>query len=189
MTNVLNIEFRVSMENELLPSQKAQISTLTQLCFGNVDPTEIEECFYADIYGHICGFRNTEIISHLLLHKRKILFDGKTITISGAVGACVKKSHRKKGIAKAMMQFGLDILKNHGCDLACLTVDPENGSPAIQLYTKLGFSKHNRHVSFTDLHGNIRFDSDVMFIPLKSESLFNHVMTSKEIFHYGNGYW
>ncbi|MHA1673924.1 MAG: GNAT family N-acetyltransferase [Promethearchaeota archaeon] len=186
-----NIEYSLLKETEtILPVVlQNKIDALDNYCFGNIDPIEMIEYFYADIWAQICAFSQQDLIGHLILHKRTITFEEKTIIIGGAVGACVRKNMRRQGIGEEMMRIGLKSLVKEGCDVACLTVDPEEGKEAIKLYTKLGYVMMPRPISYEDSNGKIRYDSDSMFIPLGSVEKFNYIMESSETFHYGRGYW
>ena len=184
-----SIEFYLLYENNLPLSLKPKITALEYFCFSHIDLKELEECFYSEIIARVCAFFQKELIGHLVLHKRKIIFDGKPILIGGAVGACIKEEMRRKGIARRMMEIGLNYLKKENCDVVCLTADLEQGQEAINLYETLGYVRMNRKISFEDSKGNLRYDSGSMFIPLCSVDLFDHVMESSLIFHYGKGYW
>ena len=157
--------------------------------FGHIDLKEVKECFYSEIWARVCAFSQQILIGHLILHKRKIIFDGKTMIIGGAVGTCVKKQFRKQGVAERMMKIGLSALTKEKCDVACLNVDFEKGENAIKLYKKLGFTMMQRQISFEDSLGKVRHDSGTMFIPLCSVEKYNHIMESLVTFHYGRGYW
>ncbi len=185
----LIIENENEDENRLPATLQSKIDALENHCFGHIDPIEVEECFYAEKWGRVLAFSQQELIGHLILHKRTITFEGKTMIIGGAVGACVQQNMRRKGVAENMMTIGLKALAKEGCDVACLTVDPVNGQDPIKLYSKLGFVMIPREISYEDSHGRIRYDSESMFIPLGSVEKFNFIMESPVTFHYGKGYW
>jgi len=176
-------------EDELSDQQKQGVLELERQCFGDVDPKEVEECFYTEVLARILAYSSEKLVGYLMLHKKKIEFDGREIVVGGAVGACVAVSIRGRGIGKRLMKKGLAVLKKQGCDVACLNADPENRKAAFELYKKLGFMLMERRISFEDIHGNMRYDTGTMFIPLNSKELFNHIMNNKNTFHYGKGYW
>ena len=68
-----------------------------------------------------------------------------------------------------------------------MTVDLEE--PMYGFYEKLGFKMMEREISFTDIHGKRIYENGSMFIPINSMDIYNHIMNSRKIFHYGNGYW
>ncbi len=183
------IDCRIIPEDQLSPTERQSIEMLEKACFGHVDPKEIDECFFAKIISRICAFSGHHLIGQLQLHRRTIQFDGKSIVIGGAVGACVLKNKRRTGIAHQLMKIGLEELRKMGCDVASLTVDLDAGKHALGLYTKLGFQVMDRKISFEDVRGKIRFDTGSMFIPLCSSHLFQHIMTNTKTFHFGKGYW
>lgn len=176
-------------ENELSDQQKQGVLKLEDQCFGDVDPKEGEECFYAAIFARILAYANEELVGYLILHKRNVEFDGRKIFVGGAVGACVVEHMRGKGLGIKLMKKGLAVLKKQNCDVACLNADPTNRNAAFELYNKLGFKLMDRKISFEDIYGNIRYDTGTMFIPLNSQELFNHITHSKKTFNYGKGYW
>ena len=184
-----SLDFIIFYEKDVQIDLKTKILALEKFCFSHVNLIDINECFYSEIFARVCTFFEKELVGHLILHKREIMFDEKRIIIGGAVGACVKDNMRRKGIAEKMMQIGLEKLKKESCDIACLTVDPEDGQDAIKLYKKLGYAIMNREISYEDIYGKLRYDSDTMFISLCSDSLFKHIMENSHTFHYGKGYW
>jgi ribosomal protein S18 acetylase RimI-like enzyme len=183
------IELVLVPEDELSDQQKQGVLELERQCFGDVDPKEVEECFYAEVHARILAYFSEKLVGYLLLHRRKIEFDGREIIMGGTVGACVAVGIRGRGIGKMLMKKGLAVLKRQSCDVACLNADPENRKAAFELYKKLGFKLMERRISFEDIHDNVRYDTGTMFTPLNSRELFNHIMNSKSTFHYGKGYW
>jgi ribosomal protein S18 acetylase RimI-like enzyme len=125
-------------EDELSDQQKQGILELERQCFGDVDPKEGEECFYAEVHARILAYSSERLVGYLILHKRKVEFDGREIIVGGAVGACVAVDIRGKGIGERLMKKGLAVLKRQGCDVACLNADPKNLEAAFELYKKLG---------------------------------------------------
>ncbi len=176
-------------EGELSDQQKYGIGELNRQCFSDVDPQEGEECFFAESFARILAYDNDELVGCLTLHKRNIEFDKKEILVGGAVGACVTEHMRGKGIGVRLMKKGLAVLERHNCDVACLNANPIKRKIAYGIYKKLGFRFMRRKISFEDKHGNIRYDTGTMFIPLHSKELFDYIMKSKKTFHYGKGYW
>jgi ribosomal protein S18 acetylase RimI-like enzyme len=56
----------------------------------------------------------------------------------------VSPQHRHKGYGKQIMLFGLNLIKNEGCDSVGLRVHVDN-APAIHLYKILGFNVREQH--------------------------------------------
>lgn len=183
------IRFLLVSENDLSDEQRQGIEHLEKRCFGDVDPVEVEECFYAESFARILAYKGDKLVGHLLLHKRDIEFDGREVVVGGAVGACVVEVMRGRGIATKMMKKGFEVLRTYDCDVACLNADLVNRRIAFELYKRLGFELMEREISFEDTHGRTRYDTGTMFIPLRSKELFNHIMNNEKTFHYGKGYW
>jgi ribosomal protein S18 acetylase RimI-like enzyme len=117
------------------------------------------------------------------------LFEGKQVSLGGLGGTCVTAAARNRGIAKAMVKKGLEILAHEKkSDVACLNADIKyhrNGG----LYHQLGFRLMKRKVSFEDVHGKTRYDIGELFIPLRSQETYGFIMKSDRTFHLGRGYW
>ncbi len=91
-------------------------------------------------------------------------------------------------VGQAIVRFGLDILRERKCDIACLSANVQKYSRG-GLYYSLGFRVMMRRVSFEDVHGKMRYDTGEMFVPICSQAICNTVMTIEKIFHIGRGYW
>ena len=86
-----------------------------------------------------------------------------------------------------MCVLGIKTLKDQGCDITCLNADLDKG--AYKVYQGVGFTFMERKASFENIKGKTVFVDGTMFMPLKSEKIFDLVMNSQETFHYGKGYW
>ena len=181
------IDIRVVNENDLTSQQKLDFSVLQNLCFSHVDSLEAEECFYAKSFCRIFAYDSGMMVSMLRLIKRNIVFDNMDLTLGGLAGACVHSDLRRRGIGSKMMREGLQVLRDERVDVACLNADLSRD--ADKFYETLGFTLMYRPISFEDVHGNLRYDTGTMFIPVCSEATYNHIMNSKNTFHYGRGYW
>ncbi|GJM41028.1 MAG: putative acetyltransferase, GNAT [Ardenticatenaceae bacterium] len=60
----------------------------------------------------------------------------------------VRRPWRKRGLAKALIARSFQILKEQGMTEAALTVDAENTTGAMQLYTDMGFQKEKMSVTY-----------------------------------------
>lgn len=121
------------------------------------------------------------------LFKRDIEFDGRSLALGGIGGVCVAENMRRKGIATEMIRKGLEVLREKGCEVACLNADLSRN--VYRLYENIGFKLMDRKISFEDINGKIRYDDGTMFVPLCSKEIFEHIMKSDKTFHYGKGYW
>lgn len=165
----------------------ARVKKLQQHCFSDVDPKDIEECFYAVGFAVLIALIDNKVVGQAELFKRNIEFDGKNIVVGGIGGVCVQKNLRKKGIASKLILRGLEILKDKKCNVACLNTDLSK--TVYKLYGKIGFKLMKRKISFEDVNGKIRYDTGTMFILIRSKKIYDFVMKSKKPFHYGRGYW
>ena len=173
---------------ELTPAQNLRIVELQRECFSHVSRTEIEECFIAEGFGRILASRDTTIIGQTELFEREVLFERRRILLGGIGGVCVTASERHQGVGGDMAKRGLAILKRRGCHIACLSANLKE-HPDGGLYHRLGFRLMGRRISFEDVHGRHRYDSDEMFIPVCSKEIYAMVMNSGKTFHMGRGNW
>jgi ribosomal protein S18 acetylase RimI-like enzyme len=175
-------------ENKLTKQQEDGIQKLRNICFGNIDPKEAKEHFYAEPFARIIAYIGNEIVGYSNIYKRKNNLGDKKFILGGIAGVCVTERHRRKGVAKEMVLKGLSVLRENKCDIACLNADISNNVHRF-LYEKIGFKLMNREISFKDIHGKIIYETGSMFIPICSKKIYDYVMNSKKTFHYGKGYW
>jgi hypothetical protein len=128
-------------------------------------------------------------VGQVELHNRTVLFEGKQVSLGGLGGTCVTAVARSRGMAKAMVLKGLEILRlEKRSDVACLNVDIRH-HPNGGLYDQLGFRLMKRKISFEDANGRTRYDTGELFIPLCSQEAYDFIMKSNMTFHIGRGYW
>jgi len=173
--------------NKVTNSQHRSIIQLQKVCFSHVDTKEIQEHFFPKGFAWVFAYSINELVGILELHKRRCVFDKFKFLLGGVAGVCVDSCTRKSGIGSKLVIKGLEVLKEVGCDVACMTVDLEE--PMYGFYEKLGFKMMERKISFTDIHGKCIYENGSMFIPINSMDIYNYIMNSRKIFHYGNGYW
>lgn len=168
--------------------EKMALKSLDHECFSDVDKQEIKEDFIAEPYKFIFAYdENSNPVGRVALYKRKVPFEDIIIKLGGIGGVCVSEKNRRMGIATQLVKKGLEILKEEGCDIACLTVDLEK--KIYSLYEKLGFVMMEREISFENVHGEIVREPGTMFAPVCSQEIYEQVMNSTTTFHYGRGYW
>jgi len=172
----------------LTPGQTQRIKELQKECFSDVSREDIQQCFIAEGFGWIFAYENGIIVGQIELHSRTVLFEGKQVSLGGLGGTCVTAVARTRGIAKAMVKKGLEILRQEKSDVACLNADTEHHTSG-GLYHQLGFTLMKRKISFEDVYGNTRYDSGELFIPLCSREIYDFIMKSDKTFHLGRGYW
>ncbi len=173
--------------SELTESQQDGLAKLDAECFGDVPDLEVKENFIAEPFGYLFAFVGDEIISRAALFKREVKFAGEPIILGGIGGVCVGKNYRHHGVASSLVKRALIILREEGCDVACLNVDLEK--KIYSLYEKLGFTMMEREISFENVRGEVVRDKGTMFTPLSSQEKYNLIMNSPETFHYDLGYW
>ena len=182
-----DIKIIYSPANKVTNIQQRSIKRLQKICFGHIDAKEIKEHFFPKGFAWVLAYHNDELVSILELHKRRRVFDKSKFLLGGVAGVCVDSCMRKRGIGSKLIIKGLEVLKENGCDVACMTVELEE--PMYGFYEKFGFKMMEREISFTDVNGKRIYDGGTMFIPINSVDIYNHIMNSCKIFHYGNGYW
>ncbi|HEX9240157.1 MAG TPA: GNAT family N-acetyltransferase [Candidatus Bathyarchaeia archaeon] len=175
--------------SDLTSGQRQRIKELQKECFSHVSREEVEECFIAEGFGWIFAYENATIAGQVELHSRTVLFEGKQVSLGGLGGACVTAASRNRGIAKAIVKKGLEILRHEKkSDVACLNADIRH-HPDGGLYHQLGFRLMKRRISFEDVYGKTRYDIGELFIPLCSQETYDYIMESDRTFHLGRGYW
>ena len=175
--------------SELTSGQIQRIRELQKECFSHVSQEEVEECFAAEGFGWILAYEKAIIVGRVELHSRTVLFEGKQLSLGGLGGTCVTTAARNRGVAKAIVKKGLEILRHEKkSDVACLNADIEH-HPNGGLYHQLGFRLMKRKVSFEDVYGETRYDIGELFIPLLSQETYDFIMKSDRTFHLGRGYW
>jgi predicted N-acetyltransferase YhbS len=174
--------------SELTSGQKERIKELQKECFSHVSHEEIQQCFIAEGFGWIFAYENGLIVGQVELHSRTVLFEGKQVSLGGLGGTCVTAAERNRGIAKALVKKGLEILGHEKSDVACLNANIEH-HPNGGLYHQLGFRVMKRKISFDDVYGKTRYDIGELFIPLCSQEAYDFIMKSDKTFHLGRGYW
>jgi predicted GNAT family N-acyltransferase len=182
-----NIRFKTIPEDGLTLEQKTAVKALLTHCFSDVSQEDIDECFIAQSFARVLAYEETGLVGHLRLFKRHAEFGGKDVILGGLGGVCVSESLRRRKIGTRLMKKGLQILEDEGCDVACLNADLKK--TADKFYEKIGFRLMNKQISFEDVHGKTRYDTGTMFIPVCSREIYNQLMNSEKIFHYGKGYW
>ena len=183
----MNITLEYVDADKLTAEQNDSINWLNQECFADVSQDDVEQDFIAEPFGFLFASFGGVIIGRLALFERKIEFDGTEIKLGGMGGVCVGEKARHKGIATVMLKKGLDILREHSCDLACLNVDLDK--KVYGVYERVGFWMMDRDISFENVHGEKVTEPGTMFAPICSQEKYDLVMNSESTFHYGRGYW
>lgn len=137
-----NIKITVIPNSKITNSQRKAIKQLQKECFSQVPEKEIKEYFFPKGFAWVLAYHQNELVGILELHKRRRVFDKSKFFLGGVAGACVTSCMRKQGIGAKLIKNGLAVLKEAGCDVACMTVDLEE--PMYGFYEKLGFKMMER---------------------------------------------
>jgi predicted N-acetyltransferase YhbS len=187
--NEQGLEVVFAPVGELTSGQIQRMGELRKECFSQVSREEVQECFIAKAFGWIFAYENGLIVGQVGLHSRTVSFEGKQIALGGLGGTCVTAAARNRGIAKVIVEKGLEILRlEKKSDVACLSADIKH-HPDGGLYHQVGFRLMKRKISFEDVYGKTRYDTGELFIPLRSQEIYDFIMKSDRIFHLGRGYW
>lgn len=93
--------------------------------------------FLADkTYKYILCKQENELIGYIFLSYDNDIFVGESFINE----VYVIPTQRRKGIAKKLLEIGLDWLTKNGCKTIDITVNRQN-KPAIELYKHFGFDK------------------------------------------------
>ena len=153
------------------PPQAQAIRQLQQLCFTDVDELEAQEDFYHQPAVHI-----TE--QHYLDQPVKL----------GGYGICTHPNFRRQGIATRVVNKAMQYLKQQQCDVAFLSVDPNNQA-AVKLHQQHGFVMLSQNFTWTNSKGQLKQDTGGMLAPLVSQKLFDLIISGTEPLYVGHGYW
>jgi len=159
-----NIKITVILDSKITNSQREAIKKLQKECFGHVPEKEIKEHFFPKGFAWVLAYYQNELVGILELHKRRRVFDKSKFLLGGVAGVCVSKRMRKRGIGSALVKKGLQVLKDVGCDVVCMTVDLIN--PMYEFYKKLRFKMMEREISFNDIHGKRIYEKGTCLSPL-----------------------
>jgi GNAT superfamily N-acetyltransferase len=143
-------------------------------------------CSEADLIKQLLAFEDSEIIGGLELYKRSIAFDGRKILLGGFGAVWTRPDKRRKGVSTALLNRGMDVLRDHGCDIAFLCTDV---TTLGGLYGAVGFQPLVTNHTYLGRFGKRHVDSDGMIAPVCSEELFGRILKSKEPFDIGRGNW
>lgn len=147
---------------------------------------EEEDKFFSEPEAWLLVFEEDKLTGRLLLHKRKIAFANKEVTLGGIGGVCTRRDRRRQGLATKMLKKAVRILKNWGCDIAylCANID-KSGS----LYSKTGFVPLNRPYTYYGRSGKLYEENNGMIAPLASPGLFEEILNSEQKLNLGKGNW
>jgi len=131
-------------------------------------------------------FEKEQIIGRVSLHRRKVKFEKQDVILGGLGKVCTRRDKRRQGIAIAMLEEALRILKEWGCDLVYLCANVKESG---LLYARAGFIPLNKPYTYYGRSGKFYEESNGMIAALNSPRVFEAVLKSKEKLHLGRGNW
>lgn len=172
---------------ELSDEQEQAVSSLQKLAFVGVSNKEAKEDFYHPKSAQVLAYIGKDLVGWAGVHETEQDFEGKRIKLGG-YGICTHPDWQKRGIAGKVSKAAMDFLKDNGCEVAFLSVEPSNLA-SIKLHKKNGFVMLPRDFSWTNSKGEVKQSDGGMIAPVNSQELFEHILNGKEVLYVGNGYW
>ncbi len=172
---------------KLSDEQEQAVANLQKLTFTGVSEEEAEEDFYHPKSAQLLAYIGKELVGWSGVHETEQDFEGKKIKIGG-YGICTHPNWQRKGIANKVSQKAMSFIRDNGCDVAFLSIDPSNTAP-VKLHQKNGFVMLPRNFSWTNSKGETRQGKGGMIAPVNSQELFQHILNGREVLYVGNGYW
>ena len=172
---------------KLTEEQAEAVSDLKKLVFNNVSHEEAIEDFYHQESAHVLAYIGNELVGWAGVHETKQVFEDIIIRLGG-YGICTHLDWRRKGIASKISMEAMKFLKENGCEVAFLSVDPVN-TASVKLHQKNGFSILPRYYSWTNSRGQLKQDDGGMISPVNSQELFEYILNGTDVLYVGNGYW
>jgi len=180
-------KMKVVIVEKLSEEQEKAVSALQKLAFTGVSDEEVEEDFYHPKSAQVLAYIGKELVGWAGIHETEQEFERKKIKLGG-YGICTHPNWQRKGVARKVSQAAMDFLKDKGCEVAFLSVEPSNLA-SIKLHQKNGFVMLPRDFSWTNSKGKVKQSDGGMIAPVNSKELFEHILNGKEVLYVGNGYW
>ncbi|HAI22197.1 TPA: hypothetical protein DCP77_02160 [Candidatus Collierbacteria bacterium] len=182
-------ENRVGIILVATPTQKEadEISKLQKQCFVDVDGEEANEDFYHKPAIQVLAYTDDSLVGWAGVHIAEQNYKGRQIKLGG-YGICTRPDFRHMGIATKVAGEAMKYLKEKGCDIGFLSVNP-NDEKSIKLHQKYGFVMLPQHFSWKNNKDRIKEDTGGMVASIESNELFNYVLNGQETLYVGNGYW
>ena len=181
-----NDEIKILVVDSLSDSQIQDVEELQKITF-DVGDEEADEDFYQPKIVQILAYIDDKLVGWAGVHIVEQKYNGKKIKFGG-YGIGTHPDWQRKGIASKVAQKAMQFLKDKGCDIGFLSVDPENKG-SIKLHQKNGFVFMKQNISWTNSRGEIKQDIGGMITPINSRELFNFVLSGTNPFYVGHGYW
>jgi predicted N-acetyltransferase YhbS len=183
---------RLTTHADLTPEERAAYNAVERDAFRDYATTEearreMYDRFHGDDgIGYILAHADAELIGAIKLSRRTIPFAGSTIRLGGLGGVATREDWRRRGVASATTALAMDVLRQHGCDIAYLCTDIEKLGP---LYGKVGFVALGRPHTYLGASGKRYTDDDGMIALVNSRAIFEEVLAAQGPFDIGGGNW
>jgi GNAT superfamily N-acetyltransferase len=168
-------------------AKQKKVNELQHRCFPDVSSQEAELDFYHPEIAHVLAYEGKKLIGWAGIHISEVEYEDSGI-ILGGYGICVHPKFRSQGVASKMGRVAMSYLKNAGCDIGFLSVNPQEAI-SISLHKKFGFVPINTHFSWTNAEGKICMDTGAMIASINNSQLCIQILNSKKPLYVGNGYW
>jgi predicted acetyltransferase len=183
--NHIQQNYHVEFKESLTAEEKAALEKLRQKIFGDmVDEKESLEDFINIPYAHLIMKEDNKIVGNLDLHRAIGKYEEKDVLIGGlSIG--ILEDYRKHGYGGMLIAKAMEHLKNQNYDFGFLAAAPGT----VPLYEKYGWEVLNVPYTWSNIHGDIKSDTDGMIIPLKNSDLVKKIQSGKKPIYVGRGYW
>jgi predicted acetyltransferase len=185
MNNSQYPNYVIELKETLTTEEKTTIEKLKQEVFGDiVDEKESFEDFINIPYAYLLIKVNNKIVGNLDLHRSIGKYEGKDISIGGlSIGILEDYIHH--GYGGILITRAMEHLKSQDYDLGFLAAAPGT----VPLYEKYGWQVLKVPYTWSNVHGDIKSDTDGMIIPLKNDDLVKRIQSGNKPIYVGRGYW
>jgi GNAT superfamily N-acetyltransferase len=177
------------------PEFEGQVRALLRSCFDTRPRTPEELAMHRDRFSsagdairHIVALENQIVVGFVRVFLRSITFDSHAIALGGIGDVCTHPDWRGRGIARAALEVAMQTLREAHADVAYLCADLANPS-RLRLYGQFGFVPLGRPQTYVGPSGTRYTDDDAMLAPVRSQAVFDRVMSASEPFDIGRGNW
>lgn len=189
-------DISIKVFSTLPKALESQSKALSLACFswaGHQTAKQKEEgkdrfCSNPDTWRYVIAIEDNNLVGQVVVLKRNIPFDGKSIILGGIGGMCTSEDKRKHGIGAKLLAVAMKELREAGCDVCYLCTDIKKPW-MVSFYRKEGFVVLGRPHTYLGKSGKRYTDHDAMIAPVNSRVKFDHIMESKLPLDIGIGNW
>lgn len=143
---------------------------------------ELKDNFFNKPKIVILAYSENQLMGLLNIHLKQGKIGSKIFSIGGIGGVVTQKEFRHRGIATKILQKAKKILKVKDLDMAMLNTNiPKFGG----LYKKIGFVPLGKPYYFFSKSGKEKVENSGMIMPIKSQKIFNNILSTKEKINVG----